>query len=243
MEDNTKTKKASEEKKEKKVDDIKSKFWAAEVYPDSAPEDWREIIQISGLVSAVSPIHDKDINANGTPKKPHYHIILCWPGPTTLNNARKFVMGKLKGPTPFELKSIRGMYNYFTHRDNPEKAQYDEKDILHINNFCLSDFVELTRREVDNTLKRIIKIINDVEITEYYGLMCFLDDNQLNDEWDVAKNNTFFLNTYITSKRNALKQEAEDMAKIEAARLKAARMAKREAEERSTENSTPFDHV
>lgn len=233
--------KSKVENKKPKEDVIKSKFWAAEVYPDSAPEDWMDIIKISGLVAAISPIHDKDVNATGEPKKPHYHLILCWEGPTTLNNARKFVMGKLNGPTPFELKSVRGMYNYFTHRDNPEKYQYDEKDIVHINNFCLSDFVELTRREVDNTLKKIIKIINDVGISEYFSLMSFLDDNGLHDEWDVAKNNTFFLNTYITSKRNAERQIAEEFAKLEAAKLMAKREADRLAKMQEERNSTPFD--
>lgn len=216
--------------KNEKTKEIKSRLWAAEVYPDSAPEDWREIIQISGLVAAVSPIHDKDINATGEPKKPHYHLILAWDGPTTLSNARRFVMEKLNGPTPFELKSIRGMYNYFTHKDNPEKYQYDEKDILHINNFCLSDFVELTRGEVDRTIKKVMKIIREVGIIEYSGLLDFLDDNELNDEWDVAKNNAFLFNTYICSRRNAEKQEAEELSRLQLARMKANQMARREAE-------------
>lgn len=220
---------------------IKSKFWAAEVYPDSAPENWKEIIQISGLVAAISPLHDKDINATGEPKKPHWHLILCWEGPTTLNNARKFVMGKLNGPTPFELKSVRGMYNYFTHRDNPEKAQYDEKDIEHINNFCLSDFVELTRREVDLTMKKITKIIRDVGITEYSALMDFLEDNEMHDEWNVAKSNTFFFNTYICSKRNSERAIAEEIAKLEAAKILAKREAERLQKKAENRESTPFD--
>lgn len=229
------TKKASDEAKEEV---IKSKFWAAEVYPESAPEDWRDIIRISGLVAAISPIHDKDINPTGEPKKPHYHLILCWEGPTTLNNARKFVMGKLNGPTPFELKSVRGMYNYFTHKDNPEKAQYDENDIEHLNGFCLSTFVELTRGEVNKAIKRAFKIIRDVGITEYSGLLDFLDDNGLDDEWDVVKNNAYLFNTYIISKRNAERMIAEEYAKLEAAKLQARRKAKLEDAER---NPTPFD--
>ena len=223
-----------------KEDVIKSRFWTAEVYPDSAPEDWKEIIKISGLVAAISPLHDKDVDATGKPKKPHYHLILCWEGPTTLNNARKFVMGKLNGPTPFDLKSVRGMYNYFTHRDNPEKYQYEEKDIEHINNFSLSDFVELTRREVDNTIKKITKIIRDVGITEYSSLIDFLEDNELHDEWNVAKNNTFFFNTYITSKRNAEKVIAEEFAKLEASKLLAKREASRLQIKQELSENSPF---
>ena len=228
-------KKPQNETKKDKEEVIKSKFWTAEVYPDSAPSDWKDIIKISGLVCAVSPLHDKDINANGEPKKPHYHLILCWDGPTTLNNARKFVMGKLNGPTPFELKSVRGMYNYFTHKDNPEKAQYEEKDIETLNGFALSTFVELTRAEVNEAIKRTLKIIRDVGITEYSSLLDFLDDNGLADEWDVAKNNTFLFNTYISSKRYAEQREAENFGKLELARVKAMRLAEQEKE---TEKST-----
>ena len=210
----------------KKEKEPKSKLWAAEVYPDSAPEDWKEIIKISGLVAAISPLHKDDVNPTGEPKKSHWHIILAWDGPTTLNNARQFVMEKLNGPTPFELKSVRGMYNYFTHKDNPEKAQYDEKDIEHINGFCLSNFVNLTREEEKKCLKRIFKIVEDVGLTEYADLLKFLDDNGLDDEWEVARKNTFLVNTYICSKRNSEKAIREEFAKLEAAKM----MAKREAE-------------
>ena len=220
---------AKKEVKKEKEEVIKSRFWTAEVYPDSAPADWRDIIRISGLVCAISPLHDRDINPTGERKKPHYHLILCWDGPTTLNNARKFVMGKLNGPTPFELKSVRGMYNYFTHKDNPEKAQYEEKDIESLNGFALSTFVELTRGEVNEAIKRTLKIIRDVGITEYSSLLDFLDDNGYADEWDVAKNNTFLFNTYISSKRYAEQREAEDFGRLELARARARRIAEKDS--------------
>jgi hypothetical protein len=43
--------------------DIKKRLWTIVLYPESAPEDWREIIKQSGIVFAVSPLHDRDINA------------------------------------------------------------------------------------------------------------------------------------------------------------------------------------
>lgn len=222
--------KAKKEASKEVKKEVKSRYWAAEVYPDSAPSDWRDIIKISGLVAAISPIHDKDVNPTGERKKPHYHIILAWDGPTTLSNARRFVMEKLNGPTPFELKSIRGMYNYFTHKDNPEKYQYDEKDIEHINNFCLSDFVELTRGEVDRLIKEVMRLIREVDITEYSGLLDFLDDNGMNDEWDVAKNNAFLFNTYLCSRRNSERREVENFGRVELARAKARTAAKLQSE-------------
>ena len=49
------------------------------VYEDSAPENWRERLDDLHLCWIEGPLHDNDINADGEPKKPHYHIILTYP--------------------------------------------------------------------------------------------------------------------------------------------------------------------
>lgn len=197
------------ELKEKKYE-AKSRYWACVVYPDSAPEDWRDVLKISGLRCAISPLHDKDINPTGEPKKPHWHVLLCWDGPTTFSNAKRFVRENLNAPIPQELKSVRGMYNYFSHKDNPEKAQYDEKAIGHINGFSLAEFCELTRGEVNEAIKHAMHIVRSKNITEYATLLEFLQDCELWDEWDVVKNNVLLFNTYIRSRRWSGKDESED---------------------------------
>lgn len=40
------------------------------MYPESMPKNWREILQKTGCPIAISPLHDKDINPDGTPKNP-----------------------------------------------------------------------------------------------------------------------------------------------------------------------------
>lgn len=227
---------------------IKKRHWTFVLYPESAPEDWIEKIKLSGLMAAVSPLHDKDVNPTGEPKKAHHHILLVYSGPTTYNAVAKFT-ASLNSTIPQALESVRGMYRYFTHKDNPEKYQYPESEILSINGFNITDLVELTKSEVNELKMKILMLIRDVDIYEYSGLVDFLIDNGMTAEYDVAINNTFFFHTYITSRRNAVRQEAEDLAKLEAARLQAARIAKREADkreavaegERCTENRTPFD--
>lgn len=212
------------------------------MYPESAPSDWEEQIKLSGLLAAVSPLHDKDVNPTGEPKKAHYHILLVYSGPTTYNAVAKFT-ASLNATIPQALESVRGMYRYFSHKDNPEKYQYDEHEIQTLNGFNIADLVELTKSEVNELKMNILKLIRDVDIYEYSGLVDFLIDNGMTAEYDVAINNTFFFHTYITSRRNAVRQEAEDLAKIEAAKLQAARIAKREAELKATadERPTPFD--
>ena len=97
---------------------------------------------------------------------------------------------------------MRGMYRYFSHKDNPEKYQYDEREIVSINGFNIADLVELTKSEVNEIKMRILGFVREADITEYAGLIDFLLDNEMSAEYDVAINNTFFFHTYITSRRH-----------------------------------------
>ena len=56
----------------------RSRVWAFEVYPDSADPDWLKYLGESLIHSYVSPLHDKDIDPDGNPKKAHYHIMLMY---------------------------------------------------------------------------------------------------------------------------------------------------------------------
>ena len=64
----------------------KKRNWGAVIYPESLPKNWLEILAETGLQIAISPLHDKDLEADGqTPKKAHYHIIFIYSGPTSFN--------------------------------------------------------------------------------------------------------------------------------------------------------------
>jgi hypothetical protein len=179
----------------------KKRNWAFVLYPESAPEDWREQLQQTGLQCAVSPLHDKDLNPNNDFKKEHYHIILCYSGPTSFNVVKKLTE-QLNQPIPIPLEQIRGYYRYFTHIDNPEKYQYDEKDITTINGFNIADYVELTKSEVTEIKKKLQKLITETKILEYSDLMdLLLSDEDMSREYEVASNNTYFFDKYISSKR------------------------------------------
>ena len=117
---------------------IKKRNWGAVVYPESAPQDWKEILKLKGISFAVSPLHDKDINPTGDPKKPHYHIIMSFSGPTTDKTVND-IMKELNQPIAIPLESVRGYYRYFTHKDNPEKYQYNSTDIELFNGFDVTD--------------------------------------------------------------------------------------------------------
>lgn len=179
---------------------VKKRNWAFVLYPESAPQDWKEQLQLTGLQCAISPLHNKDINPDGTPKKAHYHVILTYGGPTSYNVV-KALTDSLNQPIPQALEQIRGYYRYLTHKDNPEKYQYNENDITTINGFDITEFIEMTKSEVLEIKSKLQTMIRELNIIEYADLLDYIQDNGEKSEYDVASSNTIFFNTYIKSRR------------------------------------------
>lgn len=178
---------------------VKKRNWGGVVYPESAPEDWKEILKLKGITFAVSPLHDSDVNPTGEKKKEHYHIIMCFTGPTTDKTVNE-ILKELNQPIAIPLESVRGYYRYFTHKDNPEKFQYDDTKIELYNGFDVTDV--LNSFEVFQALKQIQLLIIEHNIMEYNDLMDFLMSHDYMELWNVACSHTLFLNSYITSKRH-----------------------------------------
>lgn len=180
----------------------KKRNWAAVIYPDSLPSDWKQILIETGLPIAISPLHDRDYNeSTGEPKKAHYHIILCYSGPTTFNVVNN-LMERLKAPIPIPIESVKGAYRYFTHQDNPEKAQYDNKDIQLLNGFNIVDFVELTKSEVNTICREIFDLIDINSIIEYSDIVDLIRAQGTPEQFDVVTSHTMLFHSYLTSKRH-----------------------------------------
>jgi hypothetical protein len=196
----------------------KKRNWACVVYPESLPDDWLDTLQKTGLQIAISPLHNKDLEADGTtPKKPHYHIILIYSGPTSFAVVRDLT-DKLNAPIPVPLEAVRGYYRYLTHQDNPEKYQYDEKEIQHLNGFSIFDFVELTKSEVIQIKKILIEEIKKNDLSEYSTFVDYVMNCLSDNEVDVAFNHTFFFDKYLTSCRHKRKPVSK-MTEAEIAEL------------------------
>lgn len=186
---------------------IKGRNWGFIMYPESMPSDWYDILQMTGLPIAISPLHDKDLNPTGDEKKPHYHVLLYYDNPTTQNNVITHVTSLVNGTLPIKLESLRGMYRYHIHKDNPEKFQYSDTDRVFINGFDSKQCEDLSYHEVKAILRKIRTDIVKYNIYEYSDLLDFYQDNCMYNELDVAEDKTIVLNTYITSRR--YKHEAE----------------------------------
>ena len=187
----------------------KERYWTFIMYEDSRPEDWKEYLQQTGLQIAISPLHDKDINADETQKKPHYHVMVIFNGPTTYRRVEQ-ITSYLNGTIPKRVMSPVGMIRYFTHEDNPEKAQYNKEDITTIGGLDIKDISGLTMTQIEVIKREIIKIIRAQDIKEYRALYDYCDDNNLKDFMEVISKNTIFFCAYLNSKR----YECKDKQKV-----------------------------
>lgn len=186
---------------------IKKRAWAFVLYPESAPNDWKDKLKKSGLKVAISPYHDKDIDPDGKIKKPHYHIILVYDGPTTYNNVKNFT-DSLNQPIPQPVEQIRGYYRYFTHKDNPDKYQYLDSEIETLGGFNISDFVEMTKSEVLAIKRDLLHLIEDKNFVEYSDFLFWIEGNGLDEQFDVATSNTILFNNYLKSRKYKLRKSS-----------------------------------
>lgn len=182
--------------------DVKKRAWAFIMYPESMPENWKDILTETGLPIAISPLHDKDLDETGEPKKPHYHVITVYPGPTTFRSAKR-IPEMLNATIPVPLEGVRGMYRYHVHLDNPDKFQYSDSDRQFINGFDKDDYFEPTSAEIKKLRFEIQDLIRDNDITEYSILLDTLQDAHMYEHFDFAYNHTIALNNYIRSRRHS----------------------------------------
>jgi hypothetical protein len=176
---------------------IRRQFWTFVLWPDSKEF---EIVHKSGMPferflqyvlseavipSLVSPIHDKDVKDDGTPAKPHYHVILFFEKPVRYQQ----VLNQMRIGCGFEsltylqpVANIRAMMRYLTHLDTPWKAQYSPDDVLQI---CGAEYViaEETASEI------VINTILNENVTTYTLLLSKLVHNPSARKWVLSNAN------------------------------------------------------
>ena len=182
-----------------KKQDAKSREWWCAVYPDSAPSNWRELVQETFLEAYISPLHDKDVNPDGTSKKPHYHVVLAWSGPTTFSNA-KTIMQTFGGVIqPKVIGSLRGVCRYLCHLDNPEKAPYKPEDVVCYNGADWQTVINL-KSDKYVSLEEMQDFCNKYRITSFQVLNTYARAHR-NVDWFrcLCDNGSYIMREYCKS--------------------------------------------
>lgn len=158
--------------KRENASDVKALSWTFIVYPESAPENWREILEGYHIPWVCSPLHDRDVNATGEPKKPHWHILLSYNGKKAYRQVLD-VTKSIGGTIPQVCRDKKGLIRYFTHRDNPEKAQYEQKNIEAHGGFDLEEYIKPTASECLALQDEMIEWCYKNKVTEFWVLKMY----------------------------------------------------------------------
>lgn len=187
--------------KKEKVKDDRTRTWAFVAYPESIPENWREILDGLSVPWARSPLHDGDFNATGEPKKPHWHFVISFEGKKSYEQVKE-ITDLLNAPCPQKCRSIRGAVRYFCHLDNPEKAQYNQDEIISGMGFDIGDALKLSETEKDQILQELENVIFSKRVSEYAHLAFWV--NRYHPEYrETLKCNSYHIGQIIKSLRSA----------------------------------------
>lgn len=177
--------------------DVRARVWTMIVYPDSAPKDWRDVLDGYHVPWVESPLHDQDTNPDGSIKKSHWHIVLFFEGKKSYTQVSE-IASSLNGPIPQKVPSPKGMVRYLIHMDNPEKHQYSRGEIKVHQGAEVESYFELSFSSRLETLSEMIQFIRDSDVDNYSDFLGYcLDHNE--KEWlNIAVNyNTLAINKLI----------------------------------------------
>lgn len=188
-----------------KISTTRYRNFATVVYPDSAPDNWRDILSNHHIPAFISPLHDKDINPNGEPKKPHYHVMIMFEGKKSIEQVIE-VFASIGGVGCEVIKTIRGYARYLCHLDNPEKAQYNQADVVAL---AGADYVGTIGLPVDKykAIREMLAYCEENRIVSYADLLTYCMEERFDWFRVLCDNGTFVVMEYLKSRSWEMRQK------------------------------------
>lgn len=181
---------------------VRTRNWTFILYPESSPENWRDLINEHHIEWVEGPLHDKDFNPTGEKKKPHRHILLLFGGVKTYEQVLS-VIEPLNGTIPQKVQNTKSLVRYMAHLDNPEKVQYLLSDIKAYGGVDLSDLLSLSKSERYSLIREMISFINQHNIIEYEDFVTYAAEEHFQDWFPLLCDScSYVIGQFIKSKRH-----------------------------------------
>ena len=177
----------------------RTRNYATVVYPDSAPAEWEQLLSEKFVSAFISPLHDKDVNPTGEPKKAHYHVVIMFDGPKTKEQATS-IFDLIGGVGCEVVQSIRGYSRYLCHLDNPEKYQYDPSLVRAIGG---ADYIGTIGLVTDKykAIREMIEFCKEYNIYSYADLLDYCSLNRSDWFRVLCDNGTYVVKEYLVSRK------------------------------------------
>lgn len=178
----------------------RSRYWCCELYADSCDPDYINIIKSLGVRCAVSPEHNNDLfitgEQKGQLKKPHRHLLFNFKSGYRLQDFAPIV-DTINGVTHVQIvRDLHIMYDYLTHRNDPDKTRYNEADIIHINSTRF-DYLQ-------SEFKEILNFIDEYKITGFKKLTRVLRNDQQDKLLEYVSKNPYYIVQYLNDTNQVL---------------------------------------
>lgn len=186
------------EEKARKTDSRVRNF-ATIVYPESAPENWQEILAAHFVPAFISPLHENDVNPTGEPKKAHYHVILMFDGKKSTEQVKE-IFDTFGGVGVEIVKSIRGYARYLCHLDNPEKAQYEPSQVKSL---CGADYINTIGLAIDKyiAISEMEEFCDKYNVISFYALSKYARSHRQDWHRVLCDCATVYMREYLQSKQ------------------------------------------
>lgn len=176
----------------------RTRAWATIIYQESAPDCWRETLQGYMVQTFVSPLHDADLKEDGSPKKPHFHVLMMYDGVKTPEQARE-IFESFGGVGCEPVQSVRGYARYLCHLDNPEKHQYSPDDVC---SYCGADYLSAICQQVDKyaAIAQMMQWVAENDVVAYSDLLEYAATNRQDWFRVLCDSGTMVIMEYIKSR-------------------------------------------
>lgn len=195
--------------KPSKGKDTRTRNWTCVLYEDSMPDNYVDVLDEEHIEWIESPWHDKDINADGSAKKKHKHLLLLFGGVKSYEQVKELT-DKLGAPIPQRVHNAKAMVRYMAHLDNPDKAQYNPEDIKAHGGVDLAELMRPNSSERYTLIKEMMTFVKDNGITEMQDLLDFALEARFDDWFPLLCDScAYIIGTYIKSQRHRAQRPEE----------------------------------
>ncbi|MCI6812971.1 MAG: replication protein [Lachnospiraceae bacterium] len=176
----------------------RTRNYATVVYPESAPENWKALLQEQCVPALISPLHDRDTNTDGTQKKKHYHVMILFDGVKTIEQARE-VFSVIGGVGTEAIKCVRAYARYLCHLDNPDKVRYSMEDVISCSG---ADYYTMVNLAADkySAIGEMIEFCIQNNVISYAQLLLFAKENRSDWFRVLCDNGTLTMVQFLKSK-------------------------------------------
>lgn len=186
--------------------DNRVRNWMFIVYPESAPENWRCLLDDLHFQWVESPLHDKDIDEDVpggcTLKKAHWHILCFFEGKKSYEQIRDITLFVNAAP-PKPIVDARSMVRYLIHLDDPDKYQYNYADIKSHGGYDHSRHFQPSSEERYAIIGEMLDFILNNHVTEYIDILSYSFTHKYDTWYKVlCDSGTYVIEKAVKSNRH-----------------------------------------